>query len=210
MNSAVSQIPPGWYPDPSGARQWRVWNGTAWSDVTRPYGEHPSPVASLSLDANGLTLVGALHRLTQFGILAYYAGFALLISLVAHWPGQPHPVSARFANATLGAGVGLTLIGAISFGVAVRALRGRWTLDAALPIINTFSASYLMSGRIGIARPSTRVIADAVITFGFVLLSPAQPWVGIALAGVAFSQLARTYVLSDQLLAPAVAATSAS
>lgn len=210
MSNAVGHIPPGWYPDPSGARQWRVWNGTAWSDVTRPYGDLASPVSSLSLDASGLTLVGALHRLTQFGILAYYAGFALLVSLVAHWPGQPHPVSARFASATLGAAIGLMLIGTVSFGVTVRALRGSWTLDAVLPLVNTFAVSYLMSQRIGITRPSTRVTADAVITLGFVLLSPAQPWVGIALAGVAFSQLARTYVLSDRLLGPATIAARAS
>jgi hypothetical protein len=37
--SATSPIPPGWYPDPAGARQWRVWTGTTWSDATRPYGE---------------------------------------------------------------------------------------------------------------------------------------------------------------------------
>ncbi|HEY5304832.1 MAG TPA: DUF2510 domain-containing protein [Acidimicrobiales bacterium] len=206
MSNALSQIPPGWYPDPSGGRQWRVWNGTAWSDVTRPYGEPVSSVSSLALDTSGLVLVSALHRLTQFGILAYYAGFALLVSLVAHWPGQPHPVSARFASATLGAAIGLTLIGAISFGVTVRALRGRWTLDAVLPLVNTFAVSYLTSQRIGITRPSTRVTADAVITLGFVVLSPAQPWVGIALAGLAFSQLARTYVLSDRLLGPAAVA----
>jgi len=202
VSNVVSPVPPGWYPDPSGARQWRVWNGTAWSDVTRTYGEKTTPVMTPSLGKTELDLLSALRRLTQFGVLAYYAGFALLISLIAHWPGRPHPVSARFASATLGAAMGLTLIGAISFAVCVHALRGRWTLEALIPLVNTFAASYLMSRRIGLNNPAFRLGADVFITGGFVLLSTAQPWVGIALAGVAFTQLARALVLSDRLSEP--------
>ena len=210
VSNAVSPAPPGWYPDPSGARQWRVWNGAAWSDVTRTYGEKAAPVTTASLDAMELDLLSALRRLTQFGVLAYYAGFALLVSLIAHWPGQPHPVSARFASATLGAAMGLTLIGAISFAVCVHALRGRWTVEAVIPLVNTFAASYLMSRRIGLNNPAFRLGADVFITAGFVLLSTAHPWVGIALAGVAFAQLARAFALSDRLTEPGPATAVAS
>ncbi|GGE89072.1 hypothetical protein GCM10011313_09710 [Mycetocola zhadangensis] len=31
-----SQIPAGWYPDPSDARVWRYWNATAWTENTAP------------------------------------------------------------------------------------------------------------------------------------------------------------------------------
>lgn len=199
--NATSQIPAGWYPDPSGERQWRVWNGSDWTSVTRPYGETVAR-ENASFGVDELATLGSLRRLTQFGVLAYYAGFALLVSLVAHWPGHAHPVSPRFASATLGAALGLTLIGAVSFGVCVRALRGRWTLDALIPLANTFAAAYWISRRLGLTRPQARLFTDALITLGFVLLCARQPWVGVALAGVAFSQLARAFVLIDRLSAP--------
>jgi hypothetical protein len=205
MINVTSQVPPGWYPDPSGERQWRVWNGVQWSDVTRAYGPPVTPVVATSIGVSELEELGALRRLTQFGVLAYYAGFALLVSLVTHWPGHAHPVPSRLANAALGAAMGLTLIGAISFAASIRALRGRWTVDAVIPVVNTFAASWWISRRLGFNNPSSRLFADALITVGFVLLCSKQPWVGIALAGVAFSQLARTSVLIDQLsgLSPA-------
>jgi hypothetical protein len=157
----------------------------------------PEPTSSLGLSE--LETLSVMRRLTQFGILAYYAGFALLVGLVTHWPGHAHPVSAHFAGATLGASLGLTLIGAISFAASVRGLRGRWTLDALIPVINTFAASYWMSRRLGLKGFEFRLFADALITTGFVLLCASQPWVGIALAGVAFTQLARAYLVIDQI-----------
>ena len=32
----VGASPPGWYPDPSGAEQYRYWDGRAWTTQTRP------------------------------------------------------------------------------------------------------------------------------------------------------------------------------
>ncbi|MEO9181652.1 MAG: DUF2510 domain-containing protein, partial [Acidimicrobiales bacterium] len=75
--------PPGWYPDPAGSRQWRVWTGLQWSSVTRSYGE---PVAPRSLVAD-LPLIQALHRLVRYGIVGDYAGIGILVSILAHWPG---------------------------------------------------------------------------------------------------------------------------
>jgi hypothetical protein len=209
VSNVAGQVPAGWYPDPSGERQWRVWNGSEWSNVTRPYAERVDTPGTATFGVEELAVINTLRRLTQFGILAYYAGFGLLASLIVHWPGHAHPVSPRFASATLGAAMGLTLIGAITFAASVRALRGRWTLDAVLPVVNTFASSYWMSRRLGINNPAPRLFIDAVITTGFVALVAAQPWVGIALASVAFSQLARAYVLIDRLSGTASAATSA-
>lgn len=203
MSHVSAQIPPGWYPDPAGQRQWRVWNGSAWSDVTRPYGESVTVPATPRIGVAELTTLSSLRHLSQFGILAYYTGFALLTGLVAHWPGHVDPVSPRFASATLGVAIGLTLIGTISFAACVRGLRGRWTLDALLPIINTFAAALWMSRYLGLTRPSPQILIDALLTMGFVVLCPTQPWVGIALASVAFTQLLRTYALTDQLCGPA-------
>lgn len=203
MSNVTSPVPPGWYPDPSGERQWRVWNGTQWSEVTRPYGARANdPEHSTHLGPTELETLSTLRRLTQFGVLSYYAGFALLVGLITHWPGRAHPVSARFASATLGAGLGLTLIGALSFAACVRNLRGRWTLDALIPVINSFAASYWMSRRLGLRGFEFRLFADLLITAGFVLLCSSQPWVGVALAGVAFTQLARAYLVIDQISGP--------
>lgn len=209
MSNATGQVPAGWYPDPSGERQWRVWNGTDWSDVTRPYAARVEPVEPATFGVKELEVLNTLRRLTQFGILSYYAGFGLLVSLIAHWPGNAEPVSSQFASATLGAAMGLALIGTISFAASVHALRGRWTLDAIIPVVNTFASSYWMSRRLGINNPAPRLFIDALITAGFVALVATQPWIGIALASVAFSQLARAYVVIDRLSGTASAATSA-
>ncbi len=202
MSDAVDTVPPGWYPDPTGERQWRVWNGLQWSDVTRPYGTRDAFADSTVLGQPELETLGTLRRLTQFGILAYYAGFALLVGLITHWPGHAHAVSARFAGAALGAGVGLTVIGSLSFATCVRGLRGRWTPEALIPVINTFAASYWMSRRLGLTGFRFRLFADVLITVGFTLLCGSQPWVGVALAGVAFTQLARAYLVIDQMSGP--------
>jgi len=213
VDDTISSIPPGWYPDPAGLRQWRVWNGTEWSDVTRPYGEATlvprleSPGATGPLP--GLALISSLRRLTHFGVLAYYAGLALLVGVIAHWPGHSHPATARFASATLGAGVGLTLIGTISFGVCVRSLRGRWTLDALVPVVNSFAAAWWICNALGLPAPAARVGSDAIITLGFLALSARQPWVGLALAAVAVTQLSRAYALIDQVSGPTKSPTPA-
>ena len=204
MSDSTAQVPAGWYPDPTGARQWRVWNGAAWSNVTRPYGEASATPAPTHLGIDELATLGALRRLTQVGILAYYTGFAFLSSLIGHWPGRIHPVSPRFASAAAGAAIGLVLIGAIAFAASVRALRGRWTLDAVIPVVNTFAAAWWMSLRLDLGNALPRLVVDALLTAGFVLLCPTQPWVGVALASVAFNQLARTYALIDRLSGPAL------
>jgi len=199
VSDVSGQVPAGWYPDPSGERQWRVWSGTQWSTVTRPYATRVDVTSPDTFGVKELEQLNSLRHLTRFGILAYYAGFAVLVSLVAHWPGRAHPVPVRFASATLGTAIGLTLIGAISFAASVHSLRGRWTLDAVVPVVNTFAASYWMSRRLGLVNPAPRLAIDAVITVGFAALVGTQPWVGVALASVAFSQLARAYVLIDRL-----------
>lgn len=206
MSDSTGHVPAGWYPDPSGERQWRVWNGSTWSNVTRPYGELTSKVAPVRFGVDELATLGTLRRLTQFGILAYYVGFAFLISLIGHWPGRAQPVSPRFASAAMGAAIGLTLIGSIAFATSVRALRGRWTLDAVIPVVNTFVAAWCMSRELALGGAGPRLAIDGLLTLGFVILCPTQPWVGVALASVAFNQLARTYALIDRLSGPTPAA----
>src|SRR5580692_5309378 len=54
--SSPYDVPPGWYPDPSGTRQWRVWTGTTWSEVTRSYGEDDAVGAPRFTASLGLVL----------------------------------------------------------------------------------------------------------------------------------------------------------
>ena len=202
VNIPRASVPPGWYPDPAGLRQWRVWNGTTWSDVTRPYGPLETPThADSRFDPAELETLGSLRRLTQFGIFAYYTGLALMVSVVSHWPGRSDPLSARFANAAFSVALGLIVIGTLSFATCVRDLRGRWTWDAVLPVVNTFAAAYWMSRRLCFEGFEWRLGADALITFGFVFLNASQPWIGVALAGLAFTQLARAYLVMDRISA---------
>ena len=59
-----------------------------------------------------------------------------------------------------------------------------------------------MSRRLGLKGFELRLFADVLITVGFAALCGSQPWVGIALAGVAFTQLARAYLVIDQISGP--------
>lgn len=63
-NSAY--VPPGWYPDPSGAAQSRWWDGTQWHEATQPtqqtaapFAAEPQSYAALGSGATGYTPFGA-------------------------------------------------------------------------------------------------------------------------------------------------------
>ena len=202
MSDTGGSVPAGWYPDPSGARQWRVWNGTAWSNVTRAYAPAsgaPPTSAPASLGVAELEVLSALRRLTQFGIIAYYVGFALLVSLAYRWPGHADAVSLRLASPLLGLAAGLAVIGYVSFAAAGRVLRGRWTLDGVVPVVNTFTASYLMSRRLGVANNTFRLLVDALVTLGYLFASRSNPWFGVFLASVAAYQYLRCALLIDAI-----------
>ena len=124
MSLSPSPVPSGWYPDPSGERQWRVWTGREWSELTRPYGE-AAPAPSIVAD---LPLIQALHRLVRYGIVGDFAGMSIFVSVLAHWPGTAHPVSEWFAVAACNVAVALVLVGSACFAFA--GSRARRSLDA--------------------------------------------------------------------------------
>src|SRR5271156_4433898 len=74
--TSSSTVPPGWYPDPGGARQWRVWTGSTWSELTRPYGPATAPAAAPATPgvASSLALIDGLNRLVRYGTLALFTG----------------------------------------------------------------------------------------------------------------------------------------
>jgi hypothetical protein len=202
-----STIPPGWYPDPGGVRQWRVWTGVMWSELTRPYGDRsqsPSIVGSLEL-------IGALRRLTKYGIVATFAGLGLLVNALAHWPGTHQPTPLWFAMTASDVGVALLVAGWVAYALAVRELEGRWTPFAFLPGVNVFVASGLVTERLSARSPTRRILTELLFVAIFVGADHTDPWLGAILGLAALSQMQWTNSLIEQLCEPtsgSVATTS--
>jgi hypothetical protein len=193
-------IPPGWYPDPGGARQWRVWTGTTWSELTRPYGE---PVVSTPVLAS-LPLIDALHRLLRYGIVAFFTGLGLVVNVLAHWPGTAKPTPFWFASTALELGVGLLLIGSLCFSFAARQLEGHWTIEAFLPGINVLVVSGLVTQRLGGRSPLWRVVTETILLALFIGQSHTELWLGVAPALVTLDHMRWTSALVDRLAGPPV------
>jgi hypothetical protein len=195
VSLSSAPVPSGWYPDPSGARQWRVWTGTQWSELTRPYGDI-EPARSIVSD---LSLIQALHRLVRYGIAGDFAGISILVSVLAHWPGTAHPVSEWFAVAACNVAVALVLIGSACFAFAARELEGHWTPWAFIPGVNLFAVNAVVTKRLG-GQPLRRVGAEAVLMVLFVAEFHAEPWLCVAPVIVAVGQSQWITTLIDHLL----------
>ena len=171
MTNATSPAPPGWYPDPGGERQWRVWTGTEWSDTIRPYAARPARVA---------TYGSAPAYLRRYGVVSLFAGLGLLVSVLAHWPGSAHPSPAWFALSASDLAVGLLTLGTVLYALGARALLGRWTPAALVPGVNVLYVSGLLGEALEGRWPTRRVVAEAVILTLFVAEAHAQAWLAIA------------------------------
>lgn len=128
-NAQVDSPPKGWYPDPTGAPQWRIWNGTTWSEHVRGFSAPAPPLVS-SLEA-----VRATALLERGGAASYFAGVGLLIDVAHHHAGLDARSPDLFATLVL-LGSALTLFGHVSFARAstLIATHDRWL--AAVPVVN--------------------------------------------------------------------------
>ncbi|MFZ1062385.1 MAG: DUF2510 domain-containing protein [Acidimicrobiales bacterium] len=198
MSISPTNSPAGWYPDPGGERQWRVWTGTSWSELTRPYGER---VSTPSL-VDSLALISALNLLVRFGIVAVFSGLGLVVSVLAHWPGTRHPTPLWFAESASDLGLGLLVVGSVLFAFALRELVGRWTPLAFIPAVNIFAVEALVSQRLNARSASRRVLADVVLLALFIVEAHSAPWLAVALVVVALGQLQWTAALVDELCPP--------
>lgn len=187
-------IPPGWYPDPSGARQWRVWNGTSWAHLTQPYG----PVTGATRLADHLSLLRALRRVRDVGVIGILGGLGLLIGLLAHWPGAAHPVPQWFAFAASQLALALLIVGTAACALGVRELDGRWSVRAFVPVVNFFVACALVSQRLGRLR-SRRLFFEMLLLAAFALFARAQPWLFVGPMVVAFVEASWLAALIEQL-----------
>ncbi len=196
--SATNSPPPGWYPDPSGERQWRVWNGNTWTELTRPYGEQeqkPTLVESLPL-------IHALHLLIRYGIVSVFSGLGLVVSSLAHWPGTHSPAPLWFVEIALYVGVGLLVAGSVLFALALRELQGHWTALAFVPGANIFAVGALVATRLRGEYASRRISIDVALVALFVAEAHREPWLGVALVLVALGQLQWTAALLDEIYPP--------
>lgn len=194
MTSATNPIPPGWYPDPGGSRQWRVWTGAAWSDVTRPYGE-----GAISLrPSNASSLAVALRRVQYVGVVGILGGLGLLVSVLAHWPGTAHPAPEWFAVVASTAAGALLALGTAVCALGVKELEGHWSLAAFLPGMNLFVASALVNRQLGM-RPTWRIISEIALLVVCALSSRDNSWLSIGPVVVAYLELTWFSALIDRL-----------
>lgn len=196
--SSPGSAPPGWYPDPNHVRQWRVWTGSQWSEVTRSYGQPAAP----SVLGASLALLSALHRLVRYGITATFAGLGLIVSILAHWPGTAHPTNAALAATLLDAGFALLLIGSVCYAFAARELLGRWSIEALLPGVNIVVVSATIASRLSGRSALRRVVSESVLLVLFIVQGHAQLWLGVAPVIIALDHARWTGALVDTLGAP--------
>lgn len=171
MSEATTLTPPGWYPDPSGEPQWRVWTGTQWSEMTRPYGTNlATPLPVLNLDA-----ISALGRVLKFGILGLMAGLTVLVGTLAHGRGSAHPAPQGFVISATTAAIALLAIGTISYAAAARAIVGYWTFWAIVPGVNVFYLTSLTTKVLG-GRSGPRLLSTAIFVGIFIAQFRVEAW----------------------------------
>jgi Protein of unknown function (DUF2510) len=192
-----SAIPPGWYPDPDGNRQWRVWTGSEWSDVTRAYGE---PVAASSV-AGSFPLIQALRRVFGLGVVGVLGGLGLLVSVLTHWPGSSHPAPWWFAITASNVAVALLLVGTVVCAFGVKELEGHWSPVAFLPGANLFVASALVTQRLGRTK-LWRIASEVMLLVIFAAAARDDLWLCLGPMIVAYVETSWFGALIDQLTGP--------
>ncbi len=205
MSSASPPAPPGWYPDPGGERQWRVWTGSQWSDTTRPFAAPERPQTSRVTTPPYYG--SALDAARRYGVLATFAGLGLLVGVLAHWPGSASPVPTWFALAASNLAVGLLALGTFVYALAARALTSRWSVAGLVPGLNVAYVSGLLGERLTGAWPTRRVASEVIVLVLFVVQAHAAPWLALAPVLVGLSHYGLFQSLAEQPRASGIASS---
>ena len=160
MTSEPLSPPSGWYPDPSGEPQWRIWNGAHWTELTRPFGEPPAAAAAVPT----LDLVRALTWCARIGLPAWFLGLGALVSALWYGPSAPVPEPAWLRDLSLMVGVVGLAVGTATLAVTLRALEGRWSASAVFPGFNLIAVSSLVAQRL--TMPVGRRLLTLVLAIG--------------------------------------------
>jgi hypothetical protein len=190
-----TRVPPGWYPDPTGERQWRVWTGSMWSTTTRSFDTPTAPATRRVAEAL------AAHRLERYGVGGVCAGLGLAVGVAAHWPGTGHPINATLASALMSLAIALLAVGTASYALCGRDLLGRWVWPLVVPGVNVAAVSSLVARRLGDPGPGRRALIDVVAATAYVLLYRHYPVLAVVPALVA-ADLALTLSRLDPGAAP--------
>ena len=185
MQESTTTTPSGWYPDPSGQPQWRVWTGSQWSTITRPYGtSRPSTPALLV----SLNQIRSLARARYFAPFGYFAGLNLLVSIIGNWPSGPHPLTHPWLLPLLGASAFFIIMAWAISAQAVRSFQESWTFWALLPVGNQFVLTALLRKRLlgPLARTSSGDLVGIVM---WMIVATSTPLAGIITALIAFGQV---------------------
>jgi hypothetical protein len=194
-----SAPPAGWYPDPAGQRQWRIWNGRAWTERVRPYGEPPGAWP------DRLARLRAQDRLMVASI-AYYGGLGALVDAYHHRPGTRLGLSAGDYDVIVVVALGAWFLGHLAYTRAAITVCARRPWLAGVPLLNTVAwVRWSLAGAsYPIATPGRRSLSrrEAADTAAFV-----QVALLAALAGAGAEPLARVGAVAGALqLLPALAA----
>jgi len=148
--------------------------------------------------SNVFSLVLALRRVLNVGIVGILGGLGLLVGVLAHWPGTAHPAPEWFVVAATAAAAGLLALGSTVCAIGVRELEGHWSLGAFLPGMNLFVASALVNRRLGL-RPTWRIISEIVLLVVFASSSRDDLWLCVGPVIVAYLELTWFSALIDRL-----------
>jgi hypothetical protein len=132
------------------------------------------------------------------GVAGVLGGLALLVSVLAHWPGTAHPAPEWFAIVASNVAVAFLAVGSTVCAFGVKELEGRWSFAAFVPGVNLFAASALVNRRLGM-RPTWRIMSEIVLLVVFVVSSRDNPWLCIGPVIVTYLELTWFSALIDRL-----------
>ncbi len=193
-DSLPSSTPPGWYPDPSGSPQWRVWTGSRWSELTRPYGARPE----ISQLLTNFKEVRALRGAARYGIGCVTGAIGLAVGVATHWTHSAQPASQSFLAAAVAVSLALLIVGSAALSFAVNELNGEVTPLAYIPLVNLVTFTALVTHKMG-GRPVQRVLSQLVLLALFIASYSTMSWMVVALLIVTIDEISWTNRLIERL-----------
>ncbi len=196
MNESTAPAPSGWYPDPSGQDQWRVWTGLQWSNVTRPF--HSGRASAREVLAS-LDRVRSIARVRYLAPLGYFTGLNLLASILTNWPTGSNPFSKFWLLPLLGMVVFCLVMAWAITAQAVRSFQSHWTFWALLPIGNLLVLMGLLRREL-LGNTAHSTMNDAVGMAMWMIVVTTTPFAGIITALIAFAQIQLTNAYLENVI----------
>lgn len=195
MSETKTPIPSGWYPDPSGRPQWRVWTGSQWSTVTRPYQAQTPPTKQLFASLHRVKVIFSARFLAPLG---YLAGLNLGASTFNHWPSRSGSGFTPWLALLFGLSVFLIVIAWALAARAVRSFQDHWTFWALLPLGNLIILTSLLRREL-LNVPSRLISSDLIGLSMWLIVAGQTPWAGLITALIAMAQVQLFTVYLDNV-----------